>query len=81
MTDSEFNEKYKKYLEHNHYGLSIGNEEFTNWLDEKFQVFITYPNFSYSQIKAKFNIGRFYCKGLSNEEITEVENKITYLLT
>ena len=26
-------------------------------------------------------MGRFYCEGVSNEEITEVENKITYLLT
>lgn len=79
MTDSEFNIKYKKYLEEGHYGLSIHKEEFANWLDSKFQEFIKKPGFSYSQIKTKFGTGRFYCEGLTSEEVTEVENKITEL--
>lgn len=79
MTDGEFNIKYKEYLEEGHYGLSIHKEEFTNWLDSKFQEFIKKPGFSYSQIKVKFGMGRFYCEGLTSEEVIEVENKITEL--
>ena len=36
--------------------------------------------FSYSQIKTKFSMGRFYCEGLSSYKIREVENKISELL-
>ncbi len=79
MTSEEFNQKYKDFLEEGYYGLDIDNDDFTNWLDDKFQKFIKNPNFSYSQIKAKFGMGRFYCEGLSIEEIEEVENKITEL--
>ena len=78
-TTTEFNEKYKDYLEHGYYGLSFGNEEFINWLDDKFQEFIKQPEFKYSQIKAKYNTGRFYCDGLSYEQVKAVENKITEL--
>jgi len=77
LTSEEFNEKYKDYLEDGHYGLGIENPELTKWLDDKFQEFIKQPRFSYSQIKAKFGMGRFYCEGLSIDEIREVENKIT----
>jgi len=77
MTPEEFNSKYQDYLEQGHYGLDIDNEEFISWLDDKFQKFIKQPGFMYSQIKSKFGMGRFYCEGLSNEQVTEVENKIT----
>lgn len=79
MTQEEFNEKYKDYLEDGHYGLAFDNEDFTNWLNNKFQDFIKEPGFSYSQIKAKFGMGRFYCNGISTEQVREVENKITEL--
>ena len=79
MTNVEFNQKYKDYLELGHYGLAINNAEFIEWLDSKFEEFIKQPNFKFSQIKAKFGAGRFYCEGLSNEQIAEVENKITEL--
>lgn len=77
MTANEFNDKYKSFLEESHYGLGFDNEEFTNWLDAKFQEFTLKPGFIYSQIKVKFGFGRFYCKGLTNEEVSEVENKLT----
>jgi len=77
MTPEQFNEKYKDYLEKGHYGLAIYSDLFAIWLDEKFQNFIKKDGFSYSQIKAKFGMGRFYCEGLTNEEISEVEQKIT----
>lgn len=79
-TDKEFNEKYKDYLEHGYYGLAFGNEEFINWLDDKFQEFIKQPEFKYSQIKAKYNTGRFYCDGLSYEQVKAVENIMQKLI-
>lgn len=77
MTSDEFNKKYLAYLEIGHYGLGIEIPEFTQWLDEQFQEFIKYPNFKYSQIKSKFGRGRFYCKGLPDNLVQLVENKIT----
>jgi len=78
MTAYDFNKKYKEYLrEPKAPGLNINIPELTEWLDNKFQEFIQQPGFSYSQIKAKFGMGRFYCEGLSNEQVIEVETKIT----
>lgn len=77
MTTKEFNEKYKDFLKEGHYGLAIEIPEFIKWLDDKFQEFIKQPNFKYSQIKAKFGMGRFYCEGLSNEQVVEIEKEIT----
>lgn len=79
MTHEEFNEKYKNYLEKGNYGIDVGNSDFIEWLDKKFEVFIKKPGFSYSQIKSKFGMGRFYCEGLTREEINEVEDKISKL--
>lgn len=79
MTTEEFNKKYNDYLEPGHYGLAVDNEEFIEWLDGKFQDFIKSPDFTYSQIKTKFGMGRFYAEGISSKEIQEVENKITEL--
>ena len=79
MTAQEFNQKYRRYLEEGHYGLAIGNTEFVQWLDKRFQEFIKKPGFSYSQIKTKFGMGRFYCEGLTHNEISEVELKISQL--
>lgn len=80
MTATEFNNKYKDYLEKGHYGADgFDDPEFLKWLDVKFQEFIKQPNFSYSQIKVKFNMGRFYAEGLTKEQVNEVEDKITEL--
>jgi hypothetical protein len=79
MTTEQFNQKYNDYLEEGHYGLTIYNEQFIEWLDGKFQEYIKHPDFKYSQIKAKFGMGRFYAEGISNEQISEVERKITEL--
>lgn len=76
MTVEDFNNKYKEYLEEGHYGLAVSDPLFIIWLDEKFQGFIKKPGFSYSQIKFKFKFGRFYCEGLTTEEISEVEDKL-----
>jgi hypothetical protein len=49
MTIENFNEKYKNYLEEGHYGLSLGDDEFIEWLDGQFEKFITYPGFKFTQ--------------------------------
>lgn len=79
MTAEQFNEKYQDYLEEGHYGLDVHDEDFIKWLDTKFEEFIKRDGFSYSQIKAKFGMGRFYCEGLTDEEETDVEHEITKL--
>jgi hypothetical protein len=79
MTAKEFNEKYKDYLQENHYGLDLRNLELIEWLDLKFQDFIKKPGFTYTQIKCKFGYGRFYCEGLCDKDVIEVENKISQL--
>ncbi len=77
MSNIDFNFKYKDYLIEGYYGLGFDIPEFTEWLDIKFQEFIKNPDFKYKQLKQKFGYGRFYCEGLSHEQILEVENKIT----
>ena len=79
MSSDEFNEKYELFLEEGHYGLDINLPDVVEYLDAKFQSFITVPDFSYSQIKKKFGHGRFYCEGLSTQVVREVEEKITEL--
>ena len=60
MTENEFNEKYKEYLEEGHYGLAINTPSIIQYLDEIFQGLIKIPGFKYSQIKEKFSTSRFY---------------------
>lgn len=79
MNAEEFNIKYEKYLEDGHYGLDVHNEEFIEWLDKKFEEFIKYPGFKFTQIKEKFRMGRFYCDGIPRQFILEVEGKIDQL--
>ena len=76
MTPEEFDEKYKDFLEEGHYGLALDNEEAIDYLDEKFQEFIKIPEFSFTQIKGKYHWFCFYCKGLDNHIVREVENKL-----
>ena len=76
MTRTEFNDKYKEYLEDRFSGLELSNPEVIEYLDEQFEELIKLPNFKYSQIKGKFNWFCFYCKGVSPEKRAEIENKI-----
>lgn len=77
MTASEFNNKYKDFLEEGYYGLSFDEPELTIKLDKKFQEFIQRPGFKYKQIKVKFGMGRFYATQVSKEESDEIEYNIT----
>lgn len=77
MTAKEFNIKYQAFLKEGHYGLAVNSPEFVKWLDTKFEEFTKKPNFTYSQIKAKFGYGRFYCEGIDEKDVNEVEQRIT----
>ena len=79
MTNKEFNEKYKDYLEEGHYGLAINISTVAEYLDSKFQEFIQVPGFKYSQIKLKFNMSRFYCEPREIDTY-EVEKEIDRLV-
>ncbi len=79
MNSTEFNEKYKGFLEDRHYGLDINIPSVVEYLDEKFQEFIKVPGFSYSQIKLKFNSSRFYCEPYEIPS-SEVESEINRLV-
>lgn len=60
LTEDEFDEKYKDFLEEGHYGMAINNETVIIVLDYLFKTFTLIPGFSYSQIKMKFGSSRFY---------------------
>jgi hypothetical protein len=76
MSAEEFNEKYKAYLEEGHYGLALSKPEAIEYLDKEFEEFIKLPNFSYSQIKSKFNEFRFYNIGVSfNQKLPDNEGE------
>ena len=60
MTEQEFDEKYKDYIEEGHYCLAIGDSEVIKFLDDIFQDLIKIPGFKFSQIKLKFGMCRFY---------------------
>lgn len=78
MTAEEFNKKWNDYLEKGHYGAEgFDNPEFLDWLDEKFKLFTNFDNFTYSQIKIKFGMGRFYCTGIEQSWVNDVQDKIT----
>jgi hypothetical protein len=72
MTNREFNEKYKDYLEDRYSGCCLIQEKQLEYLDNSFKQFILIPNFKYKQIKAKFDFYCFYCSGLSDEIVTKV---------
>ena len=61
MNISEFNEKYKNYIEEGFEGLSIHDENVIDFLDGVFVDIVTdFPDFKYAQIKLKFDMVRFY---------------------
>ena len=77
MTSGEFNKKYSQFLEEGHYGCDLGSGEVIDYLDKRFEELTKLPGFSYSQIKLKFGMGRFYCEGVDRETISQIEGKIT----
>jgi hypothetical protein len=86
MTVTEFNEKYKDYLEERHYGLDINIPSVIEYLDSIFDNgLVNLPGFKYSQIKLKFNMARFYfdtniSNSLENIISNGIEEKINQLV-
>lgn len=76
MTTSEFNITYADFLEKGHYGLDLYDQRMIDYLDKEFEELIKLPNFSYSQIKKKFNSFRFYCNGVPSNKIQEIEEEL-----
>jgi hypothetical protein len=60
MNAEQFNQKYFEFLEEGHYGLDIDVPDIVEYLDRIFQELTRIPKFEYSQIKIKFDEGRFY---------------------
>ena len=76
MTNQEFNNKYKDYIEPGFDGCELDNEEALNYLDNEFQELINIPDFKFSQIKSKFNWFCFYCIGIHSKKITQITDKL-----
>ena len=59
-TSSEFNEKYKDYLEEGHYGMDINEPSVLAYVDQIFNDLTQISGFKYQQIKTKFGLARVY---------------------
>lgn len=80
MNSTEFNNKYDKWLEERHYGLAIDHDEVIDFLDKIFQDLIKIEGFSYSQIKLKFSMARFYADGINGTTCRMIEREIERIL-
>jgi hypothetical protein len=85
-TKTEFNEKYKEYIEEGHYGMDIGEPSVLAYVDQIFNDLIKIPEFKFSQIKTKFGLTRVYTNlddlmpfvgRIINQEL---EEKINFIL-
>lgn len=85
-TDKEFNDKYKDYIDGDHYGMAIGVPSVLAYVDEVFNDLIKIPGFKYQQIKTKYGLARVYT---NLEELLpfagrilsqELEEKINFIL-
>jgi hypothetical protein len=85
-TTTEFNEKYKDYLEEGHYGIDINEPSVITYVDQIFNDLTQIPGFKYQQIKTKFGLARVYTNldelmpfagRILNQEL---EEKINFIL-
>lgn len=85
-TCKEFNEKYKDYLEEDHYGMDINEPSVLTYVDQIFNDLTWIPGFKFQQIKTKFGLARVYTNlqelmpfaGRIMEQ--ELEEKINFIL-
>lgn len=79
MTPSEFNTKYKEYLDKGHCGLDVEIPSIIKYLDEIFEQTLTkIPGFKYQQIKIKWDCVCFYSNAGFNISRL-IENKLNDL--
>lgn len=85
-TSKEFNEKYKDYIEEDHYGMDISEPSVLAYVDQIFNDLTQIPGFKYQQIKTKFGLARVYTNlddlmpfvgRIINQEL---EEKINFIL-
>jgi hypothetical protein len=85
-TSEEFNEKYKDFLENDHYGMDINEPSVIAYVDHIFGDLTKIPGFKYQQIKTKFGLARVYTNldelmpfvgRIINQEL---EEKINFIL-
>lgn len=77
MTNREFNEKYKDYIEEGFYGLSFNDPGVIKYLDKEFSEEIkNNAEFKICQIKLKFCTPRVYTNSIKDskweEDIKEI---------
>lgn len=60
LSNQEFEEKYKNYIEPGFSGLEIDSQTARDIVDMYFNELIKIPGFQFSQIKMKFNTARVY---------------------
>ena len=85
-TIEEFNEKYKDYIEEDHYGIDINEPSVLAYVDQIFIDLIQIRGFKYQQIKTKYGMARVYTNldelmpfvgRIINQEL---EEKINFIL-
>jgi hypothetical protein len=85
-TIQEFNDKYKEYIEEDHYGMDINEPAVLTYVDQIFIDLTQIPGFKYQQIKTKFGLARVYTNlddlmpfvgRIINQEL---EEKINFIL-
>lgn len=85
-TNEEFNNKYKEYIEEDHYGMAINEPSVIAYVDQIFNDLTQIPGFKYQQIKTKFGLARVYTNlddlmpfvgRIINQEL---EEKINFIL-
>jgi hypothetical protein len=85
-TNEEFNEKYKEYIEEDHYGMDIHEPSILAYVDQVFNDLTKIPGFKYQQVKTKYGLARVYTNlqeiipfvGRIIEQ--ELEEKINFIL-
>jgi hypothetical protein len=81
MQPDIFDLKWDSRCEHGHYGLAINDPEVITLVDETFTLWEQlYPDFTFSQIKTKFNSVRVYCENVPYELTRELEQKIEQII-
>ena len=85
-TIQEFNDKYKEYIDEDHYGMDINEPAVLAYVDQIFIDLTQIPGFKYQQIKTKFGMARVYTNlddlmpfvgRIINQEL---EEKINFIL-
>jgi hypothetical protein len=85
-TTTEFNQKYKEFIDESHYGMDINEPSVIAYVDHIFSDLTKIPGFKFQQVKTKFGLARVYTNldellpfvgRIINQEL---EEKINFIL-